>query len=218
MKRYLPLAIILGVLLVTIGAGLRFYRLHQTPPSPPKSALGKPGAEPAHRRGKANASVTLEQFGDFECLPCFILWPSLKNVEHDYAGRLAVIFRQRPLPQHHHALEAARASEAAGLQKRFWEMHDLLYLNRSKWVRSEDVRTLFNSYASELGLDVDRFKKDMDGDEVTKRINADQERAASLGIDRTPVIFINEKRIQISPQPEEGLHQEIDAALSAKVK
>jgi protein-disulfide isomerase len=217
MKRYLPFAIILAVFLVAIGAGALFLHFRQAPP-PAKLAFGKPGAEPPHIRGHANAPVALEEFGDFECLPCFMLWPAMKNLEKDYAKSLSVTFRQHPLAQHSHALEAARASEAAGLQGRFWEMHDLLYLKRSNWVRAEDVRAFFNTCASDLGLDLERFTKDMDGEQVAKRIAADDERGASLGIDRTPVVFINGKKVEFSPQPEDGLRAEIDAALGAKAR
>ena len=184
---------------------------------PATFAAGKPGAEPPHIRGLENASVTLEEFGDFECLPCFVLWPAMKNIEKDYAKSVSVTFRQHPLAQHAHAREAARAAEAAGLQGRFWEMHDMLYLRRGKWIKADDVRTFFNTCATELGLDPDRFTKDMDGEEVTKRIAADEARGDSLGIDRTPAVFINGRRIEFSPQPEEGLRAEIDAALGTKV-
>jgi protein-disulfide isomerase len=216
MKRYLPFAIILAVFLVALGAGALLLHFHQSPPPPAKLAFGRPGAEPPHVRGPANASVELEEFGDFECIPCFMLWPALQNIEKDYAKRLSVTFRQHPLAQHPHAREAARASEAAGLQDRFWQMHDLLYLRRANWVRADDVRAFFITCASELGLDLERFTKDMDGDEVAKRIAADEDRGASLGIDRTPVVFINGKKVEFSPQPEDGLRAEIEATLGAK--
>ena len=216
MKRYLPFAIILAVFLVAIGTGALLFHLRQSPPSPAKAAFGRPGAEPPHVRGPANASVELEEFGDFECVPCFMLWPAMKNIEQDYAKSLSVTFRQHPLEQHRHAREAARASEAAGLQGRFWEMHDLLYLKRSNWVHAEDVRAFFNTCASDLRLDLERFTKDMDGDDVAKRIAADEDRGASLGIDRTPVVFINGKKVEFTPQPEDGLRAEIKAALGAK--
>jgi protein-disulfide isomerase len=216
MKRYLPFAIIFAVFLVAIGAGALLFHFRQPPPPPAKPAFGRPGAEPPHIRGPANAPVELEEFGDFECLPCFRLWPAMKNIEKDYAKSLSVTFRQHPLAQHHHAREAARASEAAGLQDRFWEMHDLLYLRRANWVQAEDVRAFFNTCASELGLDLERFTKDIDGEDVARRIAADEDRGASLGIDRTPVVFINGKKVEFSPQPEDGLRAEIDAALGAK--
>ncbi len=218
MKRYLPVAIILTVLLGTVGAGALLFHFHKSAAPPAQFAAGKPGAEPPHIHGRNNAPVTLEEFGDFECLPCFILWPALKNVEKDYGANLSVTFRQHPLAQHHHALEAARAAEAAGLQGRFWEMHDLLYRRRSNWVKADDVQAFFKTCATELGLDLERFTKDMDGAEVAARIAADEERGTSLGIDRTPVVFINGKRIEFSSQPEDGLRLEIDAVLRGKAQ
>jgi protein-disulfide isomerase len=215
MKRYLPVAIILAAFLGTLGAGALLHHFRQQPAPLAQLAAGKPGAEPPHVRGPGNALVTLEEFGDFECLPCFVLWPAMKNIEKDYAKSVSVTFRQHPLAQHLHALAAARAAEAAGLQGRFWEMHDMLYLRRAKWVKADDVSTFFNTCATDLGLDLAKFAKDMEGEEVAKRIAADEERGTSLGIDRTPAVFINGKRIEFSPQPEDGLRAAIDAVLSA---
>jgi len=220
MKRYLPFAIIFVVLLIAVGGGALLFHFRQPPPAPPPpppaAAFGNPGAEPPHVRGPADAPVKLEEFGDFECLPCFMLWPALKNLEKDYEKRLSITFRQHPLARHHFALDAARASEAAGLQGRFWEMYDMLYLRRSEWVRAEDARVFFAQFASELGLNVDLFRIDMDGEDVSKRLAADQSRGDSLSIDRTPVVFINGKKVEFTPQPEDGLRTEIEAALGAK--
>ena len=216
MKRYLPFAIILIVLLGAIGAGVLLFQAHKPPPPPVKPVFGIPGAEPPHVRGPANAPVELEEFGDFECLPCFKLWPALKNLEKDYPESLSITFRQHPLALHRYAMEAARAAEAAGLQDHFWEMYDMLYLRRSEWVRVDNARIYFTRCALDLGLDIERFAKDLDSEEVAKRIAADQSRGDSLGIDRTPVVFINGKKIEFTPEPEEGLRKEIDAALGKK--
>jgi protein-disulfide isomerase len=160
--------------------------------------------------------VTLEEFGDFECLPCFILWPALRNLEKDFGERLAVIFRQNPMPQHSRAHDAARAAEAAGLQGKFWEMHDLLYLQRAKWIRGADHRSQFSEFARSLQLDVKRFNNDFAGGEVANRLGADQERSAALGLDRTPVVFINGRRADLQSDVEKGLRDDIEAALGAK--
>ena len=213
MRRYLPYAVIGAVFIVALISGVLFFRFHQPPIVRGSTANGKPGAEPAHIRGRAIAPVALEEFGDFECMPCFLLWPALRNLEHDYGDRLAVTFRQHPMIEHRRAPDAARASEAAGLQGRFWEMHDLLYLSRSQWARADDPRTVFSVFAGRLGLDVDRFKKDLDSAEVAQRIKADWDRGESLGIDRTPVVFVNGKRAQLQSDVEQGLRAEIDAAL-----
>ena len=90
-------------------------------------------------RGPAKAPVALEEFGDFECLPCSQLWPILKQAQADYGERLSITFREYPLTKHTRAPDAARAAEAAGVQGRFWEMHDALYENRLIWLKAADI-------------------------------------------------------------------------------
>ena len=219
MKRYFPFAIILAVLVLAVAGGAIFFRhLNQPPLLPPKSALGKPGAEPPHLRGATSAPVMLEEFGDFECLPCSVLYPILKKAETDYGKRLCVIFRQYPLSQHRHAPDASRAAEAAGLQNRFWEMHDLLYENRLAWLAAADTRAALELYAARLNLDLERFKKDMESEAVSARLAADNERRVSLALDRTPTIFVNNERITTRPITIEILHAAIDAAIAKKSK
>jgi len=215
-KSYLAFAIITAVLVAAVVAGVFLFQARKTKPMLQVASTSKPGAQPPHIRGNAAAPATLEEFGDFECLPCFILWPALRNLEKDFGERLAVIFRQNPMPQHSKALDGARASEAAGLQGKFWEMHDLLYLQRASWVRSDVPRVPFTEFARRLQLDVERFKKDIDGEEVAKRVAADRERGAALGLDRTPVVFINGQRAQLQGDVEKGLRDDIEAALSGK--
>ena len=237
MRRFLPFAIIGAVLLIAAGSGLLLFRSKYSS-TPIKIAAGKPGAEPAHIRGAANARVTLEEFGDFQCKPCGLLAATLLKVEHDYGTRLRVVFRQFPLGMHAHAMTAACAAEAAGLQGRFWEMHDLLFQNAENWSKESPrpsrrvmpsaepnaspdetatgVRAIFAGYAATLGLDVERFKKDMDTELVRARIKSDQERGASIGVDRTPVLFIDGVQIPFSSFNVEALHAVIDAALSGQ--
>ncbi|HSP44989.1 MAG TPA: thioredoxin domain-containing protein [Chthoniobacterales bacterium] len=215
-KSYLPVAIIAGVLVAALVAGVFLFQARRTKPTLQFASTSKPGAQPPHVRGEPNAPVTLEEFGDFECMPCFILWPALRNLEKDFGERLAVVFRQNPMPQHSKALDGARASEAAGLQGKFWEMHDLLYLQRGQWTNATDPQITFSEFARRLQLDVERFNKDLAGGEVARRVAADRERAAALGLDRTPVVFINGRRAQLQGDVEKGLHDDIDAALGAK--
>jgi protein-disulfide isomerase len=182
----------------------------------PSFNYGRPGAEPMHLRGDPAAPVVLEEFGDFECRPCSLVWPILATLERDYDKRLVVVFREHPLQMHRFAPDAARAAEAAGVQGKFWEMHDTLYRNRADWIPAPYVTPFLKKYAAELGLDVGRFEADIDGDEVAKRITADQDRGESLGIDRTPVIFVNGEKIPPTEHTDKGLRAAIDKALAAK--
>src|SRR5258708_30690188 len=109
----------------------------------------------------------------------------LRKTEEQYGERLRVIFHHFPLAVHAHAREAALAAEAADMQGRFWEMHDLLYREQAVWSKAADVPTLFDSYAGIIGLDRDRFKKDLQKPEVAAHVDGDQKLGTSRGVTST---------------------------------
>ncbi|MEP6708593.1 MAG: thioredoxin domain-containing protein [Verrucomicrobiota bacterium] len=218
MRRYLPFIIVTAVGLLTIGSGAMLYRAKRlSMRTAPKNYIvsGLPGGEPMHVRGRLDAPVTLEEFGDLQCPPCGTLAGAIDQLLRDYQPRLRLIFRHFPLVTHQRAREAAFASEAAGLQGRFWEMHDLLYRGQSIWSNAADVRLSFNTYAGILGLDIDRFKKDMGSEQVRQRVAADRQRGASLGVTRTPTVFINNHALPAASVTPAGLRAAIDAAMKA---
>jgi protein-disulfide isomerase len=219
MKRNLPLLIIGTVLLVALIGGGILYNRSKPAPEPPKPPAANiaPGAEPPRLRGNASAPVMLEEFGDFQCPPCGLLHPELKEIEKQYGDKLVVSFRQFPLPQiHKNAYDAARAAEAAGLQGKFWEMHDMLYEKQKEWEFAVDGRKVFTDYARTLGLDAERFSRDLGGDVATGRVALDIRRGKSLGVQGTPTIFINGKLVGQDDMTRAGLTMLIDAALRAK--
>jgi protein-disulfide isomerase len=117
---------------------------------------------------------------------------------------------------HEHARNAALAAEAAGLQGRFWDMHDVLYREQTTWSKAGNARELFQSYAGMIGLNLDQFKKDMEGEKVRARVDSDQERANSLGVKITPTVFINDHQMSPTDKTPEGLRSAINAALKKK--
>jgi protein-disulfide isomerase len=201
MKRILPFLIILSVLGVALGSA--WYLKRASVATPPPSANGDkprptiptlvaPGAEPPHTMGPVTAPVKLEEFGDFECPPCGQFHPVLKKMHDDFGDRLQVTFREFPLTAlHPHAVSAASAAEAAGLQGKFWEMHHLLYDNQKAWHEQFDVRPTFEAYAKQIGIDVERFKRDINSDLVASRITEDGKRARSFNVSGTPTLFMN---------------------------
>jgi protein-disulfide isomerase len=230
MKRILPFVIIAFVL----GAGLLTARYLQrassenatplpTPGIPSASPVAtamspaEPGAEPAHALGDPKAPVTLEEFGDFECPPCGVLHPILKGLEAEYGPtKVRIIFREFPLvPNHVHALAAARAAEAAGLQGRFWEMHDLIYEHQKDWHEAFDVRPIFEGYAKTIGLDVTQFARDNTSEIVERRIFLDGKRGHSLGVQGTPTVFLNGKEVPFESLAPDKLKALINSELAA---
>ena len=218
MRRFVPFIIVTLVGFITVGAGTMPYRAKRPVAliiSEEKS-IGKENQEPTHVRGPAQAPVTLEEFGDFQCPPCGMISGPLLEIEKDYGLKLRVIFRNFPFPNHQHALEAAYAAEAAGLQGRYWEMHDLLYKEQANWSNAPDVKQLFVSYAKILGLEMDRFETDMAGPTAKARVTADQERGKSLGVNATPSIFINNQGLPPKSLNPTALRAAIEEALKEK--
>ena len=219
MKRYLPFIIVAAVAIATLGSGAILYRAklpHPLTIPKDKSVSGKGDAESMHIRGNADAAVTLEEFGDFQCPPCGSISRFLDELVKEYDPHLRIVFRNFPLSMHQHARDAAVAAEAAGLQGRFWEMHDVLYREQATWSKADNTRELFESYAGMIGLNLDQFKKDMEGEKARARVDSDQERANLLGVKITPDVFINDRQIGLAAKTPEGIRTAIDAALKEK--
>jgi protein-disulfide isomerase len=189
----------------------------QTPGLQPVVNGGEPGAEPAYVLGPPTAPAQLEEFGDFECPPCGMFHPILVQMHQEFGDRLRITFREFPLvPAHQHALAAASAAEAAGLQGKFWEMHDLLYERQKTWKTEFDVRPVFENYANEIGLDLERYKRDVASEVVAQRIMQDGKRGHSLGVKGTPTVFLNGREVPFESLPAERLRVFIQKEIGGK--
>lgn len=156
-----------------------------------------------HVRGNLSSKVSLVEYGDYECPACGEFYPVTKQVEQLYDSKIRFQFRNLPLSSiHPNAFAGARAAEAADLQGKFWQMHDLLYENQdgngqSGWVASQDVLSnYFVGFAKQLGLNVTKFKADYASATVNNRINADIDAFKATGEPMsTPTYFLNGKKI-----------------------
>ena len=174
----------------------------------------QPGASNPWSRGMPTARVTVEEFSDFQCPACGNLEPGLRRVMKDYEDRARFVFRNYPLQMHKYAFLASRAAEAAGTQGTFWEMHDMLYDNQKEWSDSMEPRVQFDSYATRLGLDVQKFKADMERQDLAERVKADMLRGNTLGVKGTPTVYLNGRELVPGQLvTEDILRREIEAAL-----
>lgn len=233
MKKLLPVIIIVVVLVIALGGGALLFQSPPTPEAANKSPAAAaqimtpvatttpataPGPEdkPAHVRGRAEAPVLVEEFGDFQCPPCGQFHPIMSRIEHDFPTQVRFSFRHFPIKTHHpHAVLAAHAAEAAGLQGKFWEMHDLIYDKQAEWKDLKDSRPIFMSYARSLGLDAAKFAEDIDGTRASMRLILDERRAQALGVTGTPTVFINGREIDFNKLMNyESLRGEINAELA----
>jgi len=209
MKRFLPFVIVIAVALITVGGG---YALYRSKLSGPTATSGVAGG--IHVRGNAKAAVTIEEFGDFQCPPCGTMSGVLHKLNEEYGTRLRLIFHNFPLAAHVHAREAAIAAEAAHEQGKFWEMHDVLYKEQALWSKATDVPALFEGYASSIGLDLDRFKKDVANPKVAERVDTDQKLGSSRGVTSTPTLFVNNATLPAADINPAGVKKAIESALN----
>jgi len=223
MKRVVPFLLIGAVL---VGGLFAVWRLSR--PAPPSSSRSGPtpapgslpeGATPPHIRGNPNAPVTLEEFADFQCRSCGAYHPELKKIEAEFGDRLRVIFRENPLyPNHPYSNIAAQAAEAAGLQGEnyFWLMHDKLFENQKTWseaTNKDAAVAMFVDYAKQIGINPDRFMRDLNGESVAQRLFQDGKRAHALGVEGTPTFFVNGKEAKGESWKPDGLRAMINEAL-----
>jgi protein-disulfide isomerase len=166
--------------------------------------------EGAPSLGPASAPVTLVEFSDFQCPFCSRVGPTLKQIRETYGDQVRLVFKHLPLDMHRDAPGAHAAAEAAGRQDKFWEMHDKIFENQRE-LNAEK----YKQYATELGLDVAQFEKDVASSEVKARVDADKREAASLGATGTPSFFINGRYLS-GARPFEAFKEIIDAELEAK--
>ena len=195
---------VLGILVAgLLSAGLTWVVFRLTnllPPRPRARALlgvaaplldleAPPDPERDHIRGPGNASVTLVEYGDFECPFCGQAEPEVRALLADH-GDIRYVWRHLPLNDvHPRARLAAEAAEAAGAQGKFWEMFDVL-------MRSQDALTPRDlvTYAEGLELDTDQFAKDLREHVYATHVADDVESAAASGVAGTPSFFINGQR------------------------
>jgi protein-disulfide isomerase len=178
------------------------------PGSPDPAERYVVGIDDAFAEGPSDARVTIVMFSDFQCPFCGRVQATLSLLQTAYKDDVRLVAKHNPLPMHANAMAAARAAEAAGKQGKFWEMHDKLY-EQAKALAQADLE----GYAKDLGLDVARFRRDMDDAGVQSRIDAHVKQSSELGARGTPAFFINGRYLS-GAQPLEAFKVIVDGELA----
>lgn len=201
----------IATVLIVVG-GAFFLGGGPTPDKPTTPADAKTLIkEDSHKKGPTSAKVTLVEFGDFQCPACGASHPIVKQILEDDKENIQFAYRHFPLPMHKNAVKAALAAEAAGAQGKFFEMHDLLFENQSEWSEENNPEEFFEKYASELDLDLDKFRADMKDKKYEDKINKDKADGNALGVSSTPTFFIN-GQLQAGGLPYDQFKEKIDEA------
>ncbi len=202
---------------VIVGLGAIFWFSNKGPSTPTR---GNSNVQPSnHIFGSGKKGVTLLEYGDYQCPACEAYYPVVKQVVNKYQADIFFQFRNFPLTQiHQNAFAGARAAEAAGLQGKYFEMHDLLYDQQSTWSVSTNPLTFFQGYAQQLGLDVTKFNSDYSSSAVNDIINADINAGNAIGVNATPTFVLDGQKVDKSPQSLAAFDKLIADEITAKNK
>ncbi|MER7080486.1 Protein-disulfide isomerase [Saccharopolyspora kobensis] len=227
-------AIVAVVAVAVIGGVLWFNRDGGSAPEEP---TGPPVAAELLRKPDSNllvespeSKVTVVEFLDYQCPACWGYYTNMtKQVEADYAGKINFVVRNFPLDMHPLARPAAQAAEAAALQGKFKEMYHAIYDNYEAWGSTPDgqvssdaakARGLFEQYAQQAGLDLEKFRADVNSPQVNAKIDADSADGKKAGVEGTPTIFINGRQfkpgddVQTWEQLNQAFRSKLDAELA----
>jgi protein-disulfide isomerase len=186
---------------------LKEMEKQNAPISPELAAKQAGGDGPAF--GPPDAKVAIVEYSDFECPYCSKAAEAVTKLKKKYGKSVRFVFRQFPLSFHQNAKLAAEASLAAHAQGKFWEYHDRLFANQRELDRASLER-----YATEVGLDMAKFKKALDDHVYAKAVEADMKLGEELGVSGTPTMIIGTQRAE-NPSDFEALSKAIDAQLTA---
>jgi protein-disulfide isomerase len=226
-----PLLIIGVVLVAALIGGWWLYASSKSAPTAANNANSQPpkreksttippnaplGAQPPNEKGSPTASVTVEEFADFQCPQCAMQHPIMNEIKSMYGTRIRFVFREYPLDikAHDKSYDAAVAAEAAGLQGKFWEMQNILFTNQKTWTDDPNFKQLWKGYAQKIGLDIDKWETDQAGVAARGRVEEDKKRGKAIGLSGTPSLFINGSLVKIDDMSVDGIKGIIDAELA----
>lgn len=176
------------------------------------------GAESNNWYGTEQGIITVTEFADFQCPACASFFPILSQAKELFKDQVRFEFKHFPLVQiHPNATAAHRAAQAAANQGKFWEMHDLLYNRQQSWSASTNPTAVFDEYARELQLDMDKYTTDSQSSETLAVINADIEAGKAVNVTGTPTFFIDGEQVDTaSIGSVDGFSNAIQEAINAK--
>lgn len=149
-------------------------------------------------KGPKDAPVTVVEFADFQCPGCREVRHALELLLVRFPDQVRVVYKYYQISGHDRSLEAAYAAHAAHLQGKFWEMHELLFANKDALARSD-----FQKYAGGIGLDLQKFNAAFDSEATKKVVAADIAQADTLGLEYTPLLYVNGREMTLNPFTEE---------------
>lgn len=210
-KEFIILGAIIAIVIVGAVIGSNYYRSSVQKDSVVgnSNSGGKPKIAPEQlvrpdspSLGPADAKVTLVEFYDPECESCAAFAPVVKKILKEYEGKIRLVTRYMPL--HPNSVTAANFTEAAGEQGKYWEAQDMLFRKQPEWGTKHgpptaapppNINELFDKYAQELGLDLDKASAAIKSKKFDAKIEQDRKDGQAIGVRRTPTFFVNGREL-----------------------
>lgn len=190
----------IAVFIVISVIGLIKVTENSSSPSNPTKVTIPPITKEDVTIGNPKAKFVLTEFSDLQCPACAAYHPLVNQILKDFDGKILFVYKFFPLTQaHKNAIPGSMAGYAAAQQAKFAEMSDLLFNNQKDWGTLDNPQEIFITYAQKIGLDIEKFKTDMNSDAGKKLIDKEQNQGITLGVNSTPTFFIN--NTQVSPNP-----------------
>ena len=166
-------------------------------------SLSQPATAQDHSKGAEDAAFTLVEYSDFECPACATRAPILEQLLHEFPNDVRVIYRHFPLTSiHDNAMLAAQATEAAAIQGKFWDMHDVLFNTQQQWSIEENPQEYFTKLANSIGLNTEQFTTDITSQVVENAVKEDTKEAEKMKLPGTPSFFLNGQKISFNSYEE----------------
>ncbi len=197
---------ILIIILVVILGVSYFVSKNDQKIDPAVVASIKVSEPTSHLKGNLESEIKLVEYSDFQCPACKDAAPQIKALVDQFGDQFQLEYRHFPLRSiHPNAQIAAQAAEAAGMQEKFWEMHDKLFEKQSEWSESFRPKQFFKQYAEEIGINGDRFMFDLESDSIKEIVNAQFDEAIALNLPGTPSFVFNGEQIDMNTFINENL-------------
>lgn len=210
-------AVIAGMVYMSIGNRLDLSDISKEDAARILDAEERNGNIADHVRGNAEAKVVLVEYGDYQCPGCVTYSTTVNSLVEKYGENMAFVFRNFPLTTiHPNARAASAAAEAAGMQGKYWEMHDLLFANQTEWASTSPANRndIFTVYARQIALDEATFLDDLSKEAITQKINFDVALGKLYKVTGTPTFFIDGEVVPISQDNPSALEDAIKEALT----
>lgn len=163
--------------------------------------------------GESEAPVVMTEYSDYQCPACGYFHPIVKKLKEEFGEQLHINYKFFPLNSHQYAALSARAAQAARNQDKFLEMHNMLFEGQQRWSSSPNPQPIFMSYAREIGLDMNRFRSDLNSAETQRTVMEEKREGQNMGVNATPTFIINGTMLETPPSTFEEFRQVIQGYL-----